>query len=82
MHSYTLLGVLAFAYPALARYELKWDYNANNFWENFNFIDVSHSSYCSDTKLTSLSSLLTLPSHQALPSTWVRMKRLHLASPE
>ncbi|KAF9741126.1 hypothetical protein PMIN02_011262 [Paraphaeosphaeria minitans] len=39
MYTYSLLFLASFAIPVLAAYQPVWNYNASNFWDNFNFID-------------------------------------------
>lgn len=41
MHPSTLLAISALAGPCQASYNLKWNYDASNFFENFDFITVS-----------------------------------------
>lgn len=41
MFTSALLGSLALASSALANYEVKWDYSGANFFDNFDFINVS-----------------------------------------
>jgi hypothetical protein len=41
MYKAAFIVSTALVCQALAAYEKVWDYNASNFFDNFNFIDVS-----------------------------------------
>jgi hypothetical protein len=47
MHTSQLLTVLALAYPSFAQYSLKWNYDAKNLFDNFDFINEPDTSFTS-----------------------------------
>ncbi|KAJ4299304.1 hypothetical protein N0V90_004548 [Kalmusia sp. IMI 367209] len=45
MYASTVLASLALAYPALANYQVKWDYSGSSFFDNFEFINAPDTSF-------------------------------------